>query len=629
MGLNSPLPVRLQDETRKAAKIMRSFVDSKNNGLDKVIPRSVLERAHGFAIFTVFKAGFLFSARAGSGVVIARTQDGSIMEMGRITRTDMCVSMVAPSAIGLGGFGFGGQAGAEVTDFLIVLNSRAAVTSFMSAGSLTLGGNMSIAVGPLGRNAEGSGSVNTKGRMAAMYSYSKTKGLFGGVSVEGSVIVERQDANRLAYGGNPSAKQVLSGSFDPPDWAHVLIDEIEKCTGMPGGQRWVSGDEDGEGGGMGWNSPRGNRRASSFNPFSSSGTNSPKRTGPTSSSESYNAGLTWDSSGPMTYGSRSRASSNAKPWDPQLNPFPEPFPDVKAAGSGDGGTRSRASSNAKNWDDPLDSFSGPSSSARKTLGSGNASGFGNGSANGNGHGHGNGNGHDRAGGDDDLLGRWDADGKGLTASFNRLSTKNGGVSGNRSRSNSKPTPFNDVPEDEYVPYETHSSFATADWHSPPTKSSPSKLSKANGRGERPFSSYVPVESSPFADPGLPRSTSVGGRAFEDYIQPSTPPSNRSSSPRPNLQLKAGLEGGPDGYARAVGLYDFNATAEGDLGFKSGQVVVVVDKVGKGDWWRGRGMDGKEGIFPSNYVEVLELPKQLRGGLTRTELKERMASSMFD
>jgi hypothetical protein len=518
-----------------------------------------------------------------------------------------------------------------------------------------------------------------------MYSYSKTKGLFGGVSVEGSVIVERQDANRLAYGGNPSAKQVLSGSFDPPDWAHVLIDEIEKCTGMPGGQRWVSGDEDGEGGGMGWSSPRGerggyvfgdgiggagstptkdkdkgsgrqrsgslfdketprpdsasrpgtsNRRASSFNPFSSSGTNSPKRTGPTSSSESYNAGLTWDSSGPMTgYGSRSRASSNAKPWDPQLNPFPEPFPDVKAAGSGDGVTRSRASSNAKNWDDPLDSFSGPSSSsARKALGGSNGSGFGSGSTNGNGHGHGNG--HDRAaGGEDDLLGRWDADDKGITASFNRLSTKNGGTlgtpSGNRSRSNSKPTPFNDVPEDEYVPYETHSSFATADWHSPPAKSSPSKLSKANGRGERPFSSYMPVESSPFADPGLPRSTSVGGRAFEDYFQPSTPPSNRSSSPRPNLQLKAGLEGGSDGYARAVGLFDFNATAEGDLGFKSGQVVLVLDKVGKGDWWRGRGMDGKEGIFPSNYVEVLELPKQLRGGLTRTELKERMASSMFD
>lgn len=55
---------------------MRSFVDSNNNGLDKVIPNNVLEKAAGFAIFTVVKAGFLVSARAGSGVVIARLPDG-------------------------------------------------------------------------------------------------------------------------------------------------------------------------------------------------------------------------------------------------------------------------------------------------------------------------------------------------------------------------------------------------------------------------------------------------------------------------------------------------------------------------------------------------------------------------
>ena len=64
----------------------------------------------------------------------------------------------------------------KVTDFLIVLNSRSAIRSFMSAGSLTLGGNLSLAVGPLGRTGEALGALNTKGRVAAMYSYSKTKG---------------------------------------------------------------------------------------------------------------------------------------------------------------------------------------------------------------------------------------------------------------------------------------------------------------------------------------------------------------------------------------------------------------------------------------------------------------------
>ncbi|GHJ83842.1 hypothetical protein NliqN6_0244 [Naganishia liquefaciens] len=229
MGLNSPIPVRLQDECRKASKIIRSFVDSGNNGLDKVIPRQVLERAQGFAVFTVVKAGFLFSARGGSGIVIAKREDGS---------------WSAPSAIGTAGFGFGGQMGAEVTDFLVVLNSRTAVKTFMAAGSMTLGGNLSVAVGPLGRNAEGSGTLNTKGKTAALYSYSKTKGLFGGLSIEGSVIVERQDANRQAYGTDLTAKQILSGAIDPPPWADELLEVLRAHIGMPGGRAWIDDHPD-------------------------------------------------------------------------------------------------------------------------------------------------------------------------------------------------------------------------------------------------------------------------------------------------------------------------------------------------------------------------------------------------
>lgn len=112
--------------------------------------------------------------------------------------------------------------------------------SFMSAGSITLGGNLSIAIGPLGRNGEASGSLNTKGKMAAMYSYSKTRGLFGGVSLEGSVIVERQDANAQAYRSDVTARSLLSGSIPPPEWASVLINTLEQCTGVPGNSRWVS-----------------------------------------------------------------------------------------------------------------------------------------------------------------------------------------------------------------------------------------------------------------------------------------------------------------------------------------------------------------------------------------------------
>jgi len=93
MKFNNPLPQPLPKECEKAAKIcaqknpttiilltttsVKSFVDSTNTGLDGVIPRTILENAKGFAIFTIIKAGFVFSARAGSGIVIAKLDDGS------------------------------------------------------------------------------------------------------------------------------------------------------------------------------------------------------------------------------------------------------------------------------------------------------------------------------------------------------------------------------------------------------------------------------------------------------------------------------------------------------------------------------------------------------------------------
>ncbi|KAG8830088.1 hypothetical protein FRC17_005451, partial [Serendipita sp. 399] len=218
------MPQILPKECIKATRILQSFLNDGKGGLDGVIPRHVLERAWGFAFLSVLKAGFVLSARAGSGLVIARLDDDT---------------WSAPSAIGTAGMGFGGQAGAEVTDFLFVLNSRSAVRSFMSAGSITLGGSLSVALGPLGRTGEASGALNTNGKVAAIYSYSKTKGIFGGVSIEGSVIVERQDANCLAYDSNVTAQMLLSGLMPVPQWADGLIQAISNVTGQSVGTKWV------------------------------------------------------------------------------------------------------------------------------------------------------------------------------------------------------------------------------------------------------------------------------------------------------------------------------------------------------------------------------------------------------
>jgi lipid-binding SYLF domain-containing protein len=173
----------------------------------------------GLAIITVLKAGFLGSARYGNGVVVARLADGT---------------WSAPSAIGLGGAGFGGQIGFELTDFVFVLNDAAAVRSFSQQGSLTLGGNVSLAAGPVGRNAEAAGSASLKS-VAGIFSYSKTKGLFAGVSLEGSAIVERRDANEKLYGQRFTAKQLLEGAVRPPPAAGSLMNVLNSRIFSGGG----------------------------------------------------------------------------------------------------------------------------------------------------------------------------------------------------------------------------------------------------------------------------------------------------------------------------------------------------------------------------------------------------------
>lgn len=206
-GIHNPLPASLRSECEKACQILESFVNARNFGNPgKELPAKVLANAKGLAICTVAKAGMLGSARFGSGLVIARLNNGS---------------WSGPSAISLAGVGFGGQFGFELTDFVFILDD-AALRSFLRMGSLTLGANISIAFGPVGRNAEFAGNANLEG-VAMMYAYSKTKGLFGGVSVEGGLLVERRSANKKLYNCKATASQLLSGEIPPPAEAASLL----------------------------------------------------------------------------------------------------------------------------------------------------------------------------------------------------------------------------------------------------------------------------------------------------------------------------------------------------------------------------------------------------------------------
>ncbi|KAJ2801852.1 hypothetical protein H4R21_002642 [Coemansia helicoidea] len=199
-----PIPMGLDTECKKAERIIESFLKPGAVGTDRLIPTSVLEKAQGIAFLSVIKGGFIWSGRLGSGLVVARLANGS---------------WSAPSAISIGGAGVGGQIGGELTDFVMILTTPAAVKAFSHGGNLTLGANVGVAAGPFGRNAEASGAVRN---LAPVLSYSRSKGLFIGISLEGTILVERSGANKDAYGRAVKPQELLDGLVPPPPFADGL-----------------------------------------------------------------------------------------------------------------------------------------------------------------------------------------------------------------------------------------------------------------------------------------------------------------------------------------------------------------------------------------------------------------------
>lgn len=187
----------MQDQVDQATTIIERFREMPEKG----IPEAVLRDARGLAILTVIKAGFIVSAQGGTGVVVARTGKG----------------WSGPSSIGTGGAGFGFQVGAQVTEFVIVLNTAAAVDAFARGGNVAIGADISAAAGPVGRSA-GADVMPT----AAVYTYSRSQGLFAGISLEGTVIAARDGVNKEYYGKDVTPKQILSGEVAPPAGAEKL-----------------------------------------------------------------------------------------------------------------------------------------------------------------------------------------------------------------------------------------------------------------------------------------------------------------------------------------------------------------------------------------------------------------------
>jgi lipid-binding SYLF domain-containing protein len=178
---------------------------------DQAIPSRLMRDAEAIAVIpNVVKAGFVFGGRAGRGLISMRTADGSWSN---------------PSFIRLTGGSVGFQAGVQATDVVLVFRSRRGVDSIVN-GKFTLGADAAVAAGPVGRTAQAS----TDGSLRAeIYSYSRARGLFAGVALEGAVLAIDHRSNQAAYGRNTTPRAIFEGrSNRPPDSIIDFRDRLEE-----------------------------------------------------------------------------------------------------------------------------------------------------------------------------------------------------------------------------------------------------------------------------------------------------------------------------------------------------------------------------------------------------------------
>src|SRR4051794_2738120 len=179
MAWTESADARSEEQTIRAAhEVLQQFLDLQI----RQIPDSLLAEAHGVAIIPdVIKLGFVLGGQRGKGVVVVRQPDGSWR---------------APSFITITGGSIGWQAGAQSTDFVLVFKSQQSVEGLMR-GKFTLGADAAVAAGPVGRRAGAATDTELK---AEIYSYSRSRGLFAGVSLEGSALQIDDAANASYYG---------------------------------------------------------------------------------------------------------------------------------------------------------------------------------------------------------------------------------------------------------------------------------------------------------------------------------------------------------------------------------------------------------------------------------------------
>ena len=221
------------------------------NEIEYGLQKGVFQDACGLAIITTVTAGFLGSVRVGSGLVIHKLSDGwsapCAVRIASNPQTKNDTKKAEPprprrsrsrsrsrpcprlpsTQVGTFGAGFGAVFGAELSDTVFVLSDEASVATFVASGQVGVGAEASLAVGPWGRavKADARAAISDGVKGGTTLAYSQSRGMYGGLSVEGSFLQVRKNVNRDFYGTDLSSHEILMGAVDPPEAAAPLVSQ--------------------------------------------------------------------------------------------------------------------------------------------------------------------------------------------------------------------------------------------------------------------------------------------------------------------------------------------------------------------------------------------------------------------
>jgi lipid-binding SYLF domain-containing protein len=187
-----PISVNAEDKWMRLVEEAGRVLDEIQRMPDQSIPEDLLRSCEGIAIFpSTISAGFGIGGKYGQGIIMVRDESSARWS--------------PPAIFTLVGGSIGWQIGGQATDFVLLVMNRRSIDGLLQ-GKFKLGADAAVAAGPVGRAGEASTDIQLKG---GILSYSRSRGLFAGVKLEGAVLAQHWDGDKELYGKNLSAEEIL------------------------------------------------------------------------------------------------------------------------------------------------------------------------------------------------------------------------------------------------------------------------------------------------------------------------------------------------------------------------------------------------------------------------------------